>query len=548
MAYFSLLDESWVPVVDLDGIRRLVSLRESLQNAAAYSRIDGGHPLQTIALYRLHLALLHRALNGPASTEETAAWYTTGLPVEPVERYLTRYAGRFDLFGQQPFLQVPGLHLYTEASEGGKSKSFKQHWSWLTAFEGRANTTALFNPFKMREEAERDDTISVADVIPMLLEHLTFTLGGLLHAFTTNPGEAPSARSALFLVEGPDLEKTFVLNLVDYPSAMRGERDQPFWESGALTPKQIKAMHSPGQPRVIQGYAQHYTWPSRSVELHLQGDAVDEMGYAAGIPFKRIDLEPGQATDPMTALVALKKGTYRTYQLDTDRLLWRDFDAFLAGARLQPPRIFLHAVDVLKKVRSADQALTPRLRRSQADPLPRLSVFGQYGPSNREKLLGARYESYTLPQKLVDDPKQVRDEVSLALESADRLGRALHKSVSDLCTELLKQRGRTPDELEVDPKRAAALAAQIPAEPTYWARLDTPFRAYLLALDRDPIVALADWHAALSRAALTGWRIAQEAAGMNAVGLRAVQLAFGPLGRELSKLTLPEERPTEATA
>lgn len=175
MATYSLLDEAWIPVrPTLGGPVQLVGLREVLLRAREYERIDDPSPLVTVALYRLCLAALHRALRGPKDANQAAEWYGNGFPQEAIEQYLNTHAERFDLFHPtQPFMQVPDLTLELE---GGK---YLSHWSRLGTEVGSANTTPLFNRAG-RPGGERSDAISPAEAARRLLEHQTFALGGLL--------------------------------------------------------------------------------------------------------------------------------------------------------------------------------------------------------------------------------------------------------------------------------------------------------------------------------------------------------------------------------
>ncbi|WP_255520329.1 type I-E CRISPR-associated protein Cse1/CasA [Deinococcus sp. DB0503] len=165
-----------------------------------------------------------------------------------------------------------------------------------------------------------------------------------------------------------------------------------------------------------------------------------------------------------------------------------------------------------------------------AHPVIPVVVFGQL--TDQGKAFAMRQETYTLPEAFIENPERFRDHVQAALTDASTVGEGLRRSVHLLAHALLKK------DAERDPHKddVGKLANQIPAEPTYWAGLDTPFRAYLLALDADPQAALRDWHAALRRAALVGWHTAEQAAGMNAAGLRAVEKAQGPLLKVLSPL------------
>ncbi|MFC6593168.1 type I-E CRISPR-associated protein Cse1/CasA [Deinococcus lacus] len=165
-----------------------------------------------------------------------------------------------------------------------------------------------------------------------------------------------------------------------------------------------------------------------------------------------------------------------------------------------------------------------------------MQVFGQL--TDQGKAFAMRQESYTLPQGFIDDPKRFYDFVNQALMDATTVGSALWKSVKDLAEELLRKEEKHPASRSPDPGDIRKLADQISAVPTYWQALETPFRAYLLDLDGDPVEATLRWHTALKRAAYRGWEAAEEAAGRNSLGLRAAQKSkrtlFGVLANLLT--------------
>lgn len=567
MDTFSLLEREWIPVVAGGGERRHVSLRDSLLRAAEFRRIDAGHPLQTAALYRLHLALLHRALKGPQDAEQGADWYLAGHFPDDVAHYLDRYADRFHLFGPQPFLQVKDLD---PALVG---ENFRSHWTRLSAEEGSPNTTALYN-VEARPGGDRSDALTPAQAALRLLEHQTFALGGLIKRFTTSARAAPVATAGLFLAEGANLHQTLCLNLVPYPQAMHGP-DLPPWEEAPLTVAQIRACYDPEQPRVAAGYASRYTWPSRSVlllpEEAPQGVVVRWIGFGAGVPLAGPGEGSGTGTDPMVSLRPSRDPKNEQpfpYKLRRERLLWRDMNALLPDPAAQVSEDRKGGVKVrpgtppktVSQARAVMRAVAERQRRVQPPPVPSqdapedawaeegtpdaraahpvipMVVFGQL--TDQGKAFAMRQETYTLPEAFIENPEAFRDHVQAALTDASTVGEGLRRSVHLLAHALLKK------DAERDPHKddVGKLANQIPAEPTYWAGLDTPFRAYLLALDADPQVALRDWHAALRREALAGWHTAEEAAGMNAAGLRAVEKAQGPLLKALNTLK-PKETP-----
>lgn len=549
MASFSLLDGAWIQATRTDGEREMVSLRQTLLEPQRYRRIDAGQAQQTGALYRLHLALLYRALLGPDSAEQAARWYEDGFPAEPIAAYLDRHADRFDLFGPQPFLQVADL------DPDVVGENFRSHWTRLSTEEGSPNTTALFN-LQGRPGGERRDALEPAEAARQLLTHQAFALGGLIKRFTTSARAAPVATAALFLAEGRDLHQTLALNLVTYPAEMH-EHDLPPWERPPQTVADIRRIYADeplAQP--IRGYASRYSWPSRSVLLLPEADAgglrVRGIGFGAGVPYQGPGEGSGRNTDPMVALLPSRddKGEPYPYRLRRDRLLWRDLSALLPGVadtvaegkggklKVKPGRpaeVLLHAARVMRLVQAtAQDGKMPTARPAQ--PVVPVQVFGQL--TDQGKAFAIRQESYTLPEAFVEHPEHFRDHVKQALDDAGTVGEALRRSVSLLAQNLLKKDGsRSPD-----PGDIRKLAEQIPAAPTYWQALETPFRVFLLELDSDPLSALQGWHAALRSAALGGWRVAEQAAGTGAVGLRAVQRSQATLLGALGTLLSPQHQ------
>lgn len=566
LAHFSLLDDKWIPVVQQGGEVTEVGLRDTLLEPRLYRRIDAGHPLHTAALYRLHLGILHRALMGPADAEQAAEWYLDGFVGDRIAAYLNQYAERFDLFGKEPFMQVAGLN----PAEVGEN--FRSHWTRLSTDEGSSNTTALFN-VEARPAGERSDTLTPAQAARQLLANQAFTLGGLIKRFTTSARAAPVATAALFLAEGSNLQQTLALNLIPYRPTMQ-LHDRPVWEEPALTVADIQRVYADKEPqlRPARGYVSRYGWLSRSVLLLPEdtpdGVRVRTIGFGAGLPLEGAGEGSGSNIDPMVTLRPSRdeKSDPYPYKLSRDRLLWRDLTALLPDAAAtvtenkegkvktkpgRPPEVLLHAVEVMQLAHDQAHPATQPPSQDEAEdidavtsdtraaqPVIPVQVFGQL--TDQGKAFAMRQESYTLPTAFIDDPSRFRDHIKQALDDGALVGEALRRSVYALAEQLLKKDGtRSPDPADI-----RKLSEQIPAVPTYWQTLETPFRAYLLALDADSEQAVLGWHTALKKAASRSWRTAEEAAGMNAVGLRAVQKARGLLFKTLG--TLMQEEGGEA--
>lgn len=562
MAGFSLIDEGWIPVRPLEsGAARLVGLREALTQARTFERIDDPSPLVTVALYRLCLAVLHRTLEGPESPVQAAKWYSGGFPEEAVHKYLDTHADRFDLFHEtQPFMQVADL---TPELDGGK---YLSHWTRLGTEVGSANTTALFNPAG-RPGGERNDTISPAEAARRLLEHQTFALGGLIKRFTTAARAAPVATFALTLPQGRTLHETFCLNLVPY----RPGEDAPAWEQAPLRAEGVRKLYEGNADlsRVVMGLTDHYSWVSRSVRLMpVEEDGsvcVRSIGFAAGLPFKNTLEETGKTVDPMVATV-LGRDPKQPFpfpqKLRREQLFWRDVLALLPEPQNQrqvlekgkaagqvikvrgtPPASVYHAREVLRVLEEQGHSVsgsfnldaldnTPASKYAYTQPVIPVSVFGQV--TDQGKAFSYRQEGYTLPHAFVEDPQRFTDEVYTALEDAKNAGGGLKQALRRLVAETLSRGGeREPHKDDVN-----KLMEQLPAEATFWARLEAPFRQYLAALDDSPTDAAAEWRRTLTRTAWDAWALACQGVGDGAAALRAASIAKGILVSTLKSLNL----------
>lgn len=100
---FNLIDESWIPVADFGR----VSLQDVFSNPQYRSL--GGNPVQKIALLKLLLAIAQAAAT-PQNETEWQALRGDGLARRCLE-YLDQWHDRFYLYGEQPFLQIPMIHV-----------------------------------------------------------------------------------------------------------------------------------------------------------------------------------------------------------------------------------------------------------------------------------------------------------------------------------------------------------------------------------------------------------------------------------------------------
>jgi CRISPR system Cascade subunit CasA len=500
---FNLCTEPWIPVRSASGVQR-VSLETALVDAKQFQRLEHASPLVTVAVYRLLLAVLHRALEGPDRPEDAARWYRDGFPAERIRAYLQRWHDHFDLFGAHPFMQVPDLPLEPNLTD---------HWSRLSAERGSGNTSFLFNDRLRDSVPDASDGISFADAALHLLEHQTFALGGLVKRIgVTSMTAAPSASAALVMAAGDNLLETLALNLVPYTATDRG-RDSPVWERDPLHFKQLHG----GFKAIMRGITDRYSWTPRAIRLERDGEVVRFMVFAPGSA-----LEGDGEKEPMAAAYIGRDGEPRTLGLREGRGLWRDFHA------LVPRPDGASGIRTLENARKVLQHLGQRSKF-------RAYVFAQ--ANDKAKLLLTRAEAFTLPELVLSD-HDVRSFVETnILQVAERVGRNLEAGARTIAEKLLAAGERKPL-----PADTAKLASTFGHAAIFWTTLEREFSALLERLPTDPDEFDAqrkglqeDW---LKLAEQTAWRALGEAeisAGFTAKALRAAQSGRGMLAAMLRR-------------
>lgn len=508
MASFNLIDQPWIPVKDDKDNLVEMSLRSILLSPEQYKCIEAESPLETVALYRFLLALLHRALQGPQNIREAVSFWNNGWPQEKIESYFEQYYDRFDIFDDhRPFYQLADLPL----------EGYAQNWRKISVAEGSGNTTAPFNPATRQGVPKAfKDALTPAQAARKLFEHQTFALGGLIKKFITSSPGAPSASHALVIVQGENLLQTLLLQLVNYP--YKQDQDQPVWEQQPYSMAWLKT-----DPTVyIQGVAQLYTWFSRSIRLYPEKVSgqwqVRQLAYASGLrPHKLSD----EQRDPMVAFIAGKKGYYPV-SFRSNRALWRDYQAMIpeSGEKDKlPPDVVEHALGVLER---------------SGDDLPlRYTIFGQV--NDQAKVLLWRQENYPLPLALLqDEENRVIEVVELALEIAEETAKALSLAVWHLARHLIAQGGREPDAA----KDISPMKDSLPYQKVYWSRLENAFSKWLdlLQPDFDRSICLMEWEQFVLAAGDEAWQATLHAVGQNSRSFRAIALAQGTWWKHRKKL------------
>lgn len=521
MTEFNVIEEPWLPCVQMDGRTEELGIRAALARAHELSELAADTPPITLALHRLLLALLHRALDGPGSVDGWAALWEAGrFDMAPLNTYLERWRERFDLFDPRyPFYQTAGLPPERAAP------SSRLRW------QGDNNATLFDHTL-----AERPPALAPAEAARLVVAYQAFDTGGRIAGDSGGDSAlaGPLLQPALTLVRGRSLFHTLLLNLTRYapedaqPWEYDRAADLPAWERGPVRPEQ----------RPLVGYVDLLTWQGRRVLLLPDEDgavrrAVLMKGWALPAGAGR------HGHETMTAFARRRDAkpneeAYMPLRFEEGRALWRDSLAFFqAGAQsgYDRPR------SLSWLARLAEEEVI-----GGGDRLP-VDVLGLR--ADQAKLLFWRHERLTVPLPYLNDAA-LRETLAEALSTAEQVGYALSGRPAGAVFVLGK-------ELAGGDKTAAATVASLGIGGRYWAALDGPFAALLADLPGDgrdedePRPARDRWRTALRQAAHDAFAegtsgLERSPRSMRAVALAARQLEWD-LWRALGPARATETEP-----
>lgn len=466
---FNLIDEPWIPGVNIDGDNVTLGIRDLLMKAHQLRSIQHQNPLTEAALLRVLLAVVHRAVDGPRNTKQWKELYQGGKFDNRVADYLVKWHNRFDLFSSEaPFYQTPGLLVID-----GSGNAMPQSISSIILGVSNGHNKTLF-------DHTTDDMLvrtSPAEAALALITAQMFSLGGLNKKTTNLFGyqfrvENSVMTEGIFLVlSGSSLFETLMLNLLIYndnepiPNTLM---DCPVWERtdmGRAVTDRKKAIPP-------KGYLDFLTCKCRHIALVPQVDGnrifVEHIHFAQGELFADV-MNPGFMSRKS------KKGNWYHPQLDIDRLVWRDSAA-----------LFSLDESIAYRPKAFRQVQTMR---SVVD-LPSRYICCAYAIANKDaNPLVWRRETFNVPLSLLSD-KNIVAYLEKAISLTEKGEAILSMSVKIFMREYLPKNF----------KDVAEKAKATGTVRTYWDNMERHFHQFLLDMD-DPETALVTWETAIKRTA-----------------------------------------------
>jgi CRISPR system Cascade subunit CasA len=518
MSRYNLIDEEWIPVIDLNGNRKDLGILETLTDAENLSSIEDPSPLVTAALHRFLLAVLYRALEGPCDIDEAKKLFREGLPKGKIQEYLEKWRSRFWLFDENyPFGQNPEY----------KPKSWRS-WPAIAAEHNADNAKVLFDHINVAVAGD----ISPAATTLWILATQTFAVSAGKSEIS-HTGKAPSAGSLMAIPIGRNLLDTFIFCLVPQNREIL-QNDLPMWERG---PETLAYLSQPSRvldkktgkeknraiERTATGVVDLYTWRSRTIILNDTGhEKVKDLGIASGVGYLESTM-----VDPMVGyrIKEMKNDNSeikikQKFQIHLeDKGVWRYFDSLLPDDTQLAPKVIENAIELIKRNR---------------DRFPKgVLVLGQRYDPPRPNISFWRKEFFALPGAITND-NYIRGDIHSYLLSAEDAGETLTNGLESFAKDVLRHGDR-----KVETKDVQNLIAQISSIPHYWSTLEVKFHKVLrdYTIEKAPEVIRHDWLVAVRNALLDSWKLHQNSlTESDAWGIRALVKAGDIIAKKIIEL------------
>ncbi|KAA8816149.1 type I-E CRISPR-associated protein Cse1/CasA [Bifidobacterium rousetti] len=333
---FDLTERPWMPVILKDGTKTELSLKKAFAFSRDIVGFDDRIGVTPFALTRLMEAVLYGVYGHSFDVVEWDHLLQNGPDLLRINDYLDARRRRFDLFDPvTPFYQCAGLQ------GNGEQQTFE--------------LTRLTVTNEARPVRHTDGTLGFAEAARWLVVAQAYNISGIKTGVKGGGGTKPigvgwAGGIGGLVVEGPNLWSTLILNFI--PELVLDQNDagatwaddRPVWDreqpGSAPTAGYTMTKNDEGDPTSLRGPATLYTWQSRRILLHHDGQTVTGCVVANG---DRTRADNAMAYEPMTAWVrndkrekALKLPmVFIPARHAKERALWRGLSAIITAKRDQ---------------------------------------------------------------------------------------------------------------------------------------------------------------------------------------------------------------------
>lgn len=318
----NLIGDAWIPVVFQNGQTRSVGLKNLYEQAEAIRDLALAPP-HRIAVMRFLICITQAALDGPADKDE---WLECKGRIIPESlAYLEKHRGKFDLFGEQPFLQIRDLAIEKEEDKPALDKldfrlSSGNNKTWRdqeAISEGRKHPAAW--------------------CVLQLLTFLNFSTQGRVGQanwksikFSQQTFAAPCVKVIHIFPRKQNFLETLQINLLTKTQVSQMPNSSwgcPVWDSFPENPKDKSLIEN-----TTKTYLGRLVPLTRLIKLSLENndqDIVQARCIIGPLP-KNISFEGVPSFREASTIVVERDGKHRLLTLSTDKHIWRDLGAVLA--------------------------------------------------------------------------------------------------------------------------------------------------------------------------------------------------------------------------
>jgi CRISPR system Cascade subunit CasA len=505
---FNLLQEPWIPVVNDNWKYQELSLLDFFRTWQNLREIQADNPPTTLAIYRLLLAIMHSAYQGPKNIDH---WEEIQLDDgKKAIEYLEKWHDRFDIFHPEyPFMQDLAL---TEDKAVPIYAIHTMSTSTVFSHEHEFSGYAISLP----EAARLLVRLQSVDITSLRAFYPKQTSGNRSAVNT------PTINNANVLIVGRNLKSTLMMNLMQYDVGhdlatnkpaplMRGTKDLPSWEVSYA-----------GKPTssIPNAYISYLTYPWRRLNLFRSGDLVDRIAITMG---NSID----QSFEQWECGLAFKDG--KPIRISPKRQLWRNSHSFLRSADKESrPQIVEWVANL-----AAEELV---------DKLINLQIFGMC--ADKAKPLAWSVESFAVSTIYIQDKnlsQRLKDAVDFAEEHRE-IFRYGGGSPYHALAKIFNPNASAKKLLEESEK----LMKSLDGESRYWSTLDPIFLDLLKELPKDKEQIqekLSAWKKSVQKAASNAFTDSIEsirnyearAKALQALGWKLADLRLTPVEREERK-------------
>lgn len=484
MAEFNLIEEPWIPCIDLEGRNVEHSIRDTLLKADQLREVCDDSPLVTVAIHRLLLAILYRAFEGPSNKRWKELYRTGSFACDSqILDYLAKCYDHFFLFDEaHPFMQVAGLDL-NEYKDNGEVKKDKSDGLMRLVREAPDKGGRIL--FDHRVGTERPQ-YKPKQIAKMILSAQSFSGTGV--ASSGNLGDklikptpcqfAPCIEGFVLWFQGESLFHTLMLNLVPRDHVIN---DKPAWEDYSVVDAAIESWENPIS---FTGPVQRFAPLSRFIRIIDQ----QSMFFTNGL---KTDAD---SEDPMKAYSRSDdKKDYQAVKLREDKAAWRDAHTLfsVSSPMRKPPASLNH---IARLVQEGIFAKTAQ---------PRANVVGL--ATDQGKALLWRHERMPVPAVLLGNVDLI-ERLGGLIQHAEQAATELNSRTRRLAKLYIAPDCESPSGRQPEKDEVTKIVEAIDPRPAYWARLEKHFSILLENLPNDWDATSGDWKPDDQQIATRAWR------------------------------------------